>query len=136
MNEMTVSFLSCSENEAFARMVIAAFITPLDPTLEQFNEVKTAVSEAVTNAIVHGYEKTEGTITLSARLEERLLTVEVTDRGCGISDVEQAMEPLYTGKPEEERSGIGFTVMQTFMDRLSVSSTLGEGTCVHMEKQL
>lgn len=136
MNEMTVSFLSCSENEAFARTVIAAFVAPLDPTMVVLNEVKTAVSEAVTNAIVHGYDGTEGMVTLHAILSERKLTLSVSDLGCGIADIEQAMEPLYTGKPEQERSGIGFTVMQSFMDKLDVVSQLGKGTCVIMEKTL
>ncbi len=136
MNEMTVSFLSCSENEAFARTVIAAFIAPIDPTVTLLNEVKTAVSEAVTNAIVHGYENTQGMVTMHATLDGRKLKVTISDRGCGIADVSQAMEPLYSSKPEEERSGIGFTVMQTFSDKLDVRSRLGEGTCVIMEKTL
>ena len=136
MNEMTVSFLSCSENEGFARTVIAAFVAPIDPTLEQLNELKTAVSEAVTNAIVHGYEKTQGMVTMHAILDGRKLIVSVSDLGCGIADIEQAMEPLYSSKPGEERSGIGFTVMQTFSDKLDVVSQPEKGTCVIMEKQL
>lgn len=136
MNEMKVSFLSRSENEAFARTAVAAFAATVDPTVEQLNEVKTAVSEAVTNAIVHGYGHPQGWVTVEAKLEGRRLTVTVTDQGCGIDDVPRAMEPLYTSKPEEERSGIGFTVMQTFTDRLDVRSAVGKGTAVTMEKQL
>ena len=136
MNEMKVSFLSRSENEAFARTAVAAFAATVDPTVEQLNEVKTAVSEAVTNAIVHGYGHPQGWVTVAAKLEGRRLTVTVTDQGCGIDDVPRAMEPLYTSKPEEERSGIGFTVMQTFTDRLDVRSAVGKGTAVTMEKQL
>ena len=136
MNEMKVSFLSRSENEAFARTAVAAFAATVDPTVEQLNEVKTAVSEAVTNAIVHGYGHPQGWVQIAAKLEGRRLTVTVTDQGCGIDDVPRAMEPLYTSKPEEERSGIGFTVMQTFTDRLDVRSAVGKGTAVTMEKQL
>ncbi|MBO4953704.1 MAG: anti-sigma F factor [Clostridia bacterium] len=136
MNEMTVSFLSVSENEAFARTVIAAFIAPLDPTVTLLNEVKTAVSEAVTNAIVHGYENTQGMVTMHAILDGRKLTLSVSDVGCGIADIEQAMVPTYSSKPHEERSGIGFTVMQSFMDKLDVVSQPQKGTCVMMEKQL
>ena len=136
MNEMKVSFLSRSENEAFARTAVAAFAATVDPTVEQLNEVKTAVSEAVTNAIVHGYGHTDGWVTVEATLTGRRLTLKITDAGCGIADVERAMEPLYTSRPEEERSGIGFTVMQTFTDRLEVESAVGKGTVVTMEKQL
>ena len=136
MNEMKISFLSLSENEAFARTVIAAFVAPLDPTVTLLNEVKTAVSEAVTNAIVHGYENTCGMVHMHAVLDGNKLTVSVSDEGCGIEDIARAMETLYTSKPEEERSGIGFTVMQTFSDRLDVVSEVGKGTCVTMEKTL
>ena len=134
MNEMKVSFLSRSENEAFARTAVAAFAATVDPTVEQLNEVKTAVSEAVTNAIVHGYGHADGWVTVEATLTGRRLTLKITDAGCGIADVERAMEPLYTSRPEEERSGIGFTVMQTFTDRLEVESAVGKGTVVTMEK--
>ncbi len=136
MNEMKVSFLSRSENEAFARTAVAAFAATVDPTVEQLNEVKTAVSEAVTNAIVHGYGNDRGWVTVETKLDGRRLILTVTDEGCGIADVPRAMEPLYTSKPEEERSGIGFTVMQTFTDRLEVQSAVGKGTIVTMEKQL
>lgn len=135
-NEMQTSFLSAAENESFARVVIAAFAVQLSPTVSEIADIKTAVSEAVTNAIVHGYEGTRGTVILRAAIVERTLTIEVQDAGKGIRDVAQAMEPFYTTHPEQERSGMGFAVMQTFMDDVSVTSTPGEGTCVRMVKRI
>ena len=133
-NEVRVEFDAISENEAFARIAAAAFITPLNPTLEEIADVKTAVSEAVTNAIIHGYEGKTGKVWLYCCLAERRLHIEVQDKGKGIEDVEKAMEPLFTTKPELDRSGMGFSFMEAFMDSLQVSSRPGSGTTVIMEK--
>ena len=120
-NEMETTFLSVAENESFARVVIAAFAVQLSPTVSEIADIKTAVSEAVTNAIVHGYEGSSGMVTLRAAIDDRsTLTVEVKDSGRGIADVPKAMEPFFTTHPEQERSGMGFAVMQTFMDDLQV----------------
>ena len=135
-NEMEVSFLSVPENEAFARVVIAAFAVQLSPTVAEISDVKTAVSEAVTNAIVHGYEGTRGMVTMRAFIDGTSLAIEIIDRGKGISNVQQAMEPFFTTHPEQERSGMGFAVMQTFMDEVDVRSTPGSGTSVRMRKRI
>lgn len=136
-NEMETTFLSLPENESFARVVIAAFTVQLSPTVSEIADIKTAVSEAVTNAIVHGYEGVIGQVTLRATLDERgMLTVEVEDHGRGIADVDKAMEPFFTTRPEQERSGMGFAVMQTFMDDLEVRSAPGQGTLVRMRKRI
>ncbi|MBZ4663206.1 MAG: anti-sigma factor [Caloramator sp.] len=133
-NEMKLEFPSKSVNESFARVVVAAFASQLDPTLEELSDVKTAVSEAVTNAIIHGYEDTEGMVTLRCKIEDNKLTIEVEDNGKGIENVELARQPLYTSRPELERSGMGFTVMETFMDSVEVFSEPGKGTKVIMTK--
>lgn len=135
-NNVDIVFSSKSENEAFARVVVAAFVTPLDPTLEELQDIKTAVSEAVTNSIVHGYYNSSGQIRMRLRLMGNTLIVEIHDDGVGIPDVEKAMEPLYTSKPELERSGMGFSFMEAFMDDLKVSSTNGVGTTILMKKTL
>ncbi len=135
-NEMEVSFLSVPENEAFARVVIAAFAVQLSPTVAQIADVKTAVSEAVTNAIVHGYEGTRGMVTMHAVIDGMTLTIEVRDNGRGIQNVKKAMEPFFTTHPEQERSGMGFAVMQTFMDEVDVRSTPGSGTSVSLRKRI
>ena len=135
-NEMEVSFLSVPENEAFARVVIAAFAVQLSPTISEIADVKTAVSEAVTNAIVHGYEGTRGMVTMRARIDGATLSIDINDSGKGIPNVQQAMEPFYTTHPEQERSGMGFAVMQTFMDEVDVQSTPGSGTLVRMRKRI
>ena len=135
-NEMELIFDSRSINEGFARVAVAAFMTQLNPTLEEVADVKTAVSEAVTNAIIHGYEKEVKKIRIKCRLEEQTLYIEIEDKGIGIENVEQAMEPLYTTKPELERSGMGFSFMEAFMDEISVESRLGEGTVVKMQKEI
>ena len=127
---------SRSENESFARVVVAAFAARLDPTLEEISDIKTAVSEAVTNAIIHAYEDGIGLVTIGASLKGSVLTVEVADEGAGMADVEKARAPLYTSKPELERSGMGFTIMENFMDRLDVSSSPGKGTTVIMVKEI
>lgn len=135
INRMKIEFDSKSQNEAFARVSVAAFISQLDPTLQELADVKTAVSEAVTNAIIHGYENKEGVVYLSCVIEEQKVHIEVEDRGKGIEDINKAREPLYTSKPELERSGMGFTVMETFMDTLEVRSAVGQGTKVIMKKE-
>ena len=135
-NKMETTFLSLPENESFARVVIAAFAVQLSPTLSEISDIKTAVSEAVTNAIVHGYEGTRGPVTLRAVIDDRTLIVEVCDNGRGIRNIQQAMEPFFTTHPEQERSGMGFSVMQTFMDDLYVDSKPGEGTNVRMRKRI
>ena len=136
-NHMSLTFPSLAENESFARVAIAAFAVQLSPTLSEIADLKTAVSEAVTNAIVHGYEGTRGDILLRASYDERgEITVEIEDHGKGIADIALAMEPFYTTQPEQERSGMGFSVMQTFMDGLEVVSHPGEGTLVRMRKRI
>lgn len=135
-NEMTLIFDSNSENESFARTAVAAFIARLDPTMEELSDVKTAVSEAVTNAIIHGYGGRQGKITIHSRMEENCVWIEVIDNGVGIPDITKAMEPLYTTKPELDRSGMGFAFMEAFMDDLQVISREGEGTVVKMRKTI
>ena len=136
MNEMYLKFLSRSENEVFARNVVAAFALSLSPTLSELSDVKTAVSEAVTNCIVHGYRGTEGWIELTCRTEDGVLHIEIADSGRGIADIGRALTPFYTSLPEEERSGMGFTIMQTFMSDFSVASEAGKGTTVRMSKKM
>ena len=135
-NWMQMEFPAISENEQLARIAVASFITPLNPTLQEMADVKTAISEAVTNAIIHGYEEEEGTIYIRCRLEGDLLVVEIEDQGKGIEDIDQAMEPMFTTKPEQDRSGMGFSFMEAFMDELEVTSVLGQGTTVSMKKKL
>ena len=137
INEMRIDFSALPENEAFARVAVGAFLLPLNPTMDEMEDVKTAVSEAVTNAIIHGYQNRGGMIRLAAWLYEgKLVKIDIVDCGVGIEDVAKAREPLYTSSPEMERSGMGFTVMETFMDSLSVYSKRGRGTTIHMEKRL
>ncbi len=133
-NEMKLEFSSKSENESFARMVVSAFVACMDPTLEEIADIKTAVSEAVTNAIIHGYEKKSGMVKIYGRLEENTLFLEISDEGEGIADIAKAMEPMYTSKPELERSGMGFAFMEAFMDELQVESEPGKGTTIRMKK--
>ena len=133
---MTLTMESRSRNEAFARAVIAAFAARLDPTLEELEDIRTAVSEAVTNAVVHGYRDRSGDIRLEAEIQGRVLRVEVRDWGVGIEDVSKAREPLFTTCPQGERSGMGFSFMEAFMDRLEVESAPGRGTRVRMEKRI
>ena len=135
-NEMQVIFDSRSSNESFARVTVASFMTALNPTVEEVSDVKTAVSEAVTNAIIHGYESEIHNISIHCRTEGQTLYLEVRDEGKGIEDIKQAMEPLYTSKPELERSGMGFSFMEAFMDKLEVESSPGMGTVVKMEKTI
>ena len=133
-NQVSMVFDSCWENEGFARMAVAAFIMNMDPTVDELADVKTAVSEAVTNCVIHGYNGGPGKIYMNCRREDHVITVEVIDHGIGIEDIEKAMEPLYTTRPELERSGMGFAFMEAFMDNLSVESTPGKGTRIVMEK--
>ena len=135
-NRMYVEFDSVSDNEAFARVTVAAFITRLDPTLEEIEDVKTAVSEAVTNAIIHGYQNKEGIISMECLTQNQEVTVIIKDKGVGIENVEQAKEPLFTTREEEERSGMGFSFMEIFMDSLVVESKPGEGTTIIMKKTI
>ena len=135
-NEMKVEFLSKSNNEAFARISVAAFVAQLDPTLEEIADIKTAVSEAVTNAIIHGYEQQIGIVKLVCKIRENEIFIEVSDTGKGIENVEMAKQPLYTTKASLERSGMGFTIMESFMDEVDVESVLGLGTKVTMRKKI
>ena len=134
-NRMRIEFLSKSENEAFARVAVAAFASQLDPTIEEISDVKTAVSEAVTNSIIHGYQNGGGNIVIEVYIEGTELTISIIDNGIGIEDLELAMQPLYTSRPDLERSGMGFTVMETFMDSLKVESNKGKGTKIVMKKK-
>jgi len=136
INEIRVDFLSVPENESFARLAISAFLLPLNPTLSEISDVKTAVSEAVTNAIIHGYGKRLGTVRLHATITDtNLLTVNITDNGRGIPNLKQAMQPFWTSVEGFERSGMGFTVMESFMDSVDVASKVNSGTTVRMIKQ-
>ena len=135
-NEMTLAFDSISENEEFARVTVAAFASQLNPTLEEVADIRTAVSEAVTNAIIHGYPEGIHTIVLRVRMENQQLEVWVIDEGVGIADISRAMEPLYTSRPDLERSGMGFTIMESFMDTVKVRSTPGKGTTVTMRRRI
>lgn len=143
-NEMKIEFDALSENEAFARVAVASFVSPLDPTMEEISDIKTAVSEAVTNAVIHGYDKGEGEegyagenkIYIHCLILNDVLQVEITDEGKGIENIEQAMEPLFTTKPDMDRSGMGFAFMEAFMDDLEVISEPGIGTTVLMSKKL
>ena len=133
-NEMNLEFISKSNNEAFARITVAAFASSLDPTIEEIADIKTAVSEAVTNSIIHGYEDSTGIIKIHSVIQDNTIIIEISDRGKGIEDVETAKEPLFTSKPDLERSGMGFTIMQSFMDELEVESVLNLGTKITMKK--
>lgn len=135
-NKMLLEFESRSQNESFARTVVAAFAASLDPTIEELADIKTAVSEAVTNSIIHGYENRTGIITMRCCISGNELSVEIEDKGVGIENIAKAMEPLYTTRPELERSGMGFSFMEAFMDELEVESKVGEGTIVKMKKRI
>ena len=135
-NWMQIAFAAQSENEGFARTAVAAFVSCLDPTIDELADIKTAVSEAVTNCIIHGYNLKGGTIWLEASLSGRTLYVAVTDEGRGIRDIKQALEPLFTTRPDLERSGMGFSFMEAFMDAVEVESSPGKGTRVVMKKEI
>lgn len=136
-NEVQLKFPSRSANERFARVAVSSFFAQLDPTVDEITDIKTAVSEAVTNCIVHGYRNTLGTVYITLRiLGGDTAYIRIRDRGCGIENIEQAMEPLFTTAPDDERAGLGFAVMQSFMDRVRVRSTPGSGTTVTLTKKL
>ena len=135
-NEMHLQFASLTQNEGFARSCAAAFATQMNPTIEELSDIRTAVSEAVTNAIIHGYEEGPGIVHMKLTIREREFEAEVRDEGVGIADVKKAMEPLYTSKPSRERSGMGFSFMEAFMDQVTVDSKPGRGTVVRMTKRL
>ncbi|CAG7612094.1 Anti-sigma F factor [Paenibacillus solanacearum] len=136
-NFMTLQFASRSENEAFARVTVAAFVSQLDPTLDELTDIKTVVSEAVTNSIIHGYDnRPDGIVTISAEIDGDTVFLSVEDRGAGIDDLELAKTPLYTSKPELERSGMGFTIMENFMDEIEVTTIVGTGTTIRMKKRI
>lgn len=135
-NEMKLEFVSKSNNEAFARISVAAFVSQLDPTIEEISDIKTAVSEAVTNAIVHGYEDKMGIVTVICKIHENDVYIEISDSGKGIENVEMAKQPLYTTRPNLERSGMGFTIMESFMDDVEVESIIGLGTKITMKKAI
>ena len=136
VNELTLEFPSHSSNEGFARMAVACFAAQMDPTLNELEDIKTSVSEAVTNAIVHAYPETIGTVQIRVRIcEDQTLEIAVKDRGRGIPDISRARQPMFT-TGGEERSGMGFTIMESFMDKLTVKSVPGRGTSVHMKKKL
>lgn len=135
-NEMKLEFISKSINESFARISVAAFASQLDPTIDELADIKTAVSEAVTNSIIHGYENKMGIVKVECKIKENLLEVQITDNGKGIPNIEEAKKPLYTTKAELERSGMGFTIMESFMDELNVESIPDVGTKVTMKKYI
>ncbi|GIP58113.1 anti-sigma F factor [Paenibacillus sp. FSL W8-0186] len=136
-NFMSLQFAARSENESFARVTVAAFVSQLDPTMDEITDLKTVVSEAVTNCIIHGYDNDpDGIVTISAQIEGDTVTLVIEDKGRGIEDVELAKQPLYTSKPELERSGMGFTIMENFMDEFDVASEMGGGTSIRMKKRI
>ncbi len=136
-NKISIILDAISENEAFARVSVSAFATQLNPTLEQLEDIKMAISEAVTNAIIHGYDGIEnGQVYINCKIAKDTLYIEIEDKGKGIENIEKAMEPLYTSKPEMERSGMGFTVMEAFMDNIKVISEIGKGTKIYLEKKI
>ena len=135
-NEMRIEFLSKSNNEAFARITVAAFSAQLDPTIEELADIKTAVSEAVTNAIIHGYAERKGTVKMRCQIIAQELIIEISDNGQGIENIQLAKQPLYTTKPNLERSGMGFTIMESFMDEVEIESIVGMGTKVTMKKKI
>ena len=133
-NEMKLEFISKGSNEAFARITVAAFASQLDPTIEELADIKTAVSEAVTNCIIHAYENKRGIIKINAQLKDNQIIIQISDNGKGIENVDVAKEPLYTTKPNLERSGMGFTIMESFMDSMKVESIVGLGTKITLVK--
>lgn len=136
MNSMCVEFSAISTNEAFARLCVSSFLLPLDPKISDITDIKTAVSEAVTNAIIHGYENKEGMVKIKCLVRDRQVEIIICDQGRGIDDIEKARKPLYTSKPQQERSGMGFTVMEAFMDTVEITSELNVGTTIKMTKKL
>ena len=136
-NTMEIQFSAQSQNESFARVTVAAFVAQLDPTMDELTEIKTVVSEAVTNAIIHGYENNpEGKVLISVELEDGIVRMSISDEGIGIENLDEAKQPLFTTKPELERSGMGFTIMENFMDKVEIESSVGNGTTIHVTKHL
>lgn len=136
-NNMRLEFSSVSENEAFARVAVASFVSQLDPTMAELTDIKTVVSEAVTNAIIHGYENDpHQTVVIETSIEDNQVEITISDSGVGMENIDEARQPLYTSKPELERSGMGFTIMENFMDSIEILSAPGEGTTVKLVKQL
>lgn len=136
-NTMKLQFSAQSQNESFARVTVAAFVAQLDPTMDELTEIKTVISEAVTNSIIHGYESDPtGIVTIEASLEDNIVELTIKDEGVGIQDIDEAKQPLFTTKPELERSGMGFTIMENFMDELSIISHKGEGTIIRLKKHV
>lgn len=135
-NELKIEFLSLSENEGFARSCVASFCLPINPSIETITDIKTAVSEAVTNCVVHAYPNKIGTITINVRLSDKEIYISIKDNGIGIADIKKAKEPFYTSKPDSERSGMGFTVMESFMDDVIINSEVNKGTEVVLIKKL
>lgn len=134
---MKLQFSAQSQNESFARVTVAAFVAQLDPTMDELTEIKTVISEAVTNSIIHGYESDPtGIVTIEASLEDNIVELTIKDEGVGIQDIDEAKQPLFTTKPELERSGMGFTIMENFMDELSIISHKGEGTIIRLKKHV
>ncbi|WP_242837731.1 MULTISPECIES: anti-sigma F factor [Ruminococcus] len=137
LNEMTVTFPALSENERFARLAVSGFLSQLDPNISELSDIKTAVSEAVTNAIVHGYRDEPGEVILQVRIfSGGRIVIKIQDRGCGMEDIAKAMTPLYTTSPEDDRAGLGFTIMETFMEKVKVKSRQGKGTTVQLERTI
>jgi stage II sporulation protein AB (anti-sigma F factor) len=135
INEVKITFPAVSENERFARIAVSGFLSQLDPPVDELSDIKTAVSEAVTNAIVHGYRGTTGTVLLYMKLfDGGLVSIKIQDKGCGIEDVGRAMEPMFTTAPEDERAGLGFALMEAFMEKVRVRSAVGKGTTVVLER--
>ena len=136
-NHMSLQFSALSQNESFARVAVASFVAQLDPTMDELTEIKTVVSEGVTNAIIHGYENdSSGIVSIEVSIEDNMIELIIKDTGVGIENIEEAKQPLFTTKPELERSGMGFTIMENFMDELSIVSKKGEGTIVHLKKRV
>ena len=135
-NEMELQFISKSTNEAFARITVAAFASQLDPTIEELADIKTAVSEAVTNCIIHAYDNKQGIIKINAKLHENEIIINISDNGKGLENIDVAKEPLYTTKPNLERSGMGFTIMESFMDSMKIESIVGLGTKITLSKTI
>lgn len=137
VNELRLSFPSYSENERLARLAVSGFLSSLDPCIDELSDIKTAVSEAVTNAVVHGYRGTVGEIVMHLRLfEGGLISIKIQDKGCGIEDIEKAREPMFTTAPEDDRAGLGFAIMETFMEKVSVKSTPNKGTTVTLQRRV
>ncbi|WP_010273962.1 anti-sigma F factor [Paenibacillus senegalensis] len=136
-NMMKLQFSSRSENESFARVAVAAFVSQLDPTVNELTDIKTVVSEAVTNAIIHGYDnKEDGVVTITCVIEDETVRLTIEDSGMGIENLDEARQPLFTSKPELERSGMGFTIMENFMDHIEIDTQVGKGTVVTMTKRI